>query len=93
MEIWPSAVVVRAHLLGFEPSPGELNPCGQFPLVLRRAEAQLEWIATTVGGGGTQRPVEWTFVAPQGTGGGQVLSLEWSDTAMQPPSGRLDLSP
>lgn len=87
VEIWPSAVVVRAHLLGFVPVAGQLHPAGRLRPTLETDTLRLDWTATTVGGEGTLRPVEWTFAAPPGSHLDGPLALHWSESGLQPPSG------
>lgn len=71
-------VVVRGHLLGYYPAPGEPHAGGAVTWRVSMGMRDLTWVATLAGGLGAETRIEWIFGSSEILDAEFPLQLVWS---------------
>jgi hypothetical protein len=78
LEVWPDHAVIRCHLLGYEPTPGEPHAGGQVSWRIWVGSQELSWVSSLAGGAGAEMRAEYVFRSPGTLIGESPARLEWS---------------
>lgn len=78
VESWRARVVLRAHVLGYEPVPGQPHVGGLLTWQVSADGSDLAWVSTLAGGLGAETRVEWVFDAKEAISPEADLEILWS---------------
>ena len=83
VELWPKRVVIRAHILGYAPIPGQPHAGGGLFWRVKADHEDLTLISTLAGGLGAGSRVEWVFESQDLLEPNVGLDIAWSGPGLQ----------